>query len=76
MTTAEHSKVLKQIMHKKATYQKYLKNNVPKERKYGALKRKCRRCGRTRAHISKYGLNLCRQCFRDIAIKLKFKKYS
>jgi small subunit ribosomal protein S14 len=76
MTTSDHTKVLKQIQHKKASHQKYLKNNVPKERKYGANLKKCKRCGRTGGHISKYGLNLCRQCFREIATKLKFKKYS
>ncbi len=26
-------------------------------------------------HVAKYGLNLCRQCFRDIASKIGFKKY-
>ena len=26
--------------------------------------------------IEKYGLNLCRQCFREIAADIGFKKYS
>ena len=41
----------------------------------GIAKKECRRCGRNRAHIDKYGLDLCRQCFRENAIKLGFKKY-
>ncbi|HIQ38408.1 MAG TPA: 30S ribosomal protein S14 [Methanothermococcus okinawensis] len=37
--------------------------------------RVCRRCGREgRGIIRKYGLNLCRQCFRELAPKLGFKK--
>lgn len=76
MTTADHTKVLKQINHKKAKHEKYLKNNVAKERKHGENAKKCQRCGRTGAHISKYGLKLCRQCFRETASDLGFKKYS
>ncbi|MEK6839816.1 MAG: 30S ribosomal protein S14 [Nanoarchaeota archaeon] len=46
------------------------------KRTCGAALRKCRRCGRTHAHIQKYGLHLCRQCFREIAPSIGFKKYS
>ncbi|MFH1212374.1 MAG: 30S ribosomal protein S14 [Candidatus Woesearchaeota archaeon] len=53
-----------------------MKNNVGKERKMGAKTKKCKRCGRTGGHISKYGLELCRHCFRETALKLNFKKYS
>jgi len=56
--------------------QKFLKHNKPKERKIGIAKRKCERCGRFGAHIKSYGLNLCRQCFREIAEEIGFKKYS
>ncbi|MFO7710793.1 MAG: 30S ribosomal protein S14 [Candidatus Woesearchaeota archaeon] len=56
--------------------EKFKKHNAPKERSTGINLYHCRRCGRTRAHISKYGLNLCRQCFREIATKIGFKKYS
>lgn len=76
MTTADHSKVLVQIKHKKGTYEKYKKNNTPKDRKFGETTKKCTRCGRTGGHISKYGLNLCRQCFRETANNIGFKKYS
>ena len=33
------------------------------------------RCGRTGAHIRRYGLHLCRQCFREHATDLGFKQY-
>jgi len=75
MTTSHHSKVLKQIGNKPGKHAKYLKHNVPKVRKTGDVTRKCLRCGRTGAHIRRYGLHLCRQCFRDNATKLGFKQY-
>ena len=36
----------------------------------------CRRCGRKRVLIRRHGLNLCRQCFREIATEIGFKKFS
>lgn len=36
----------------------------------------CEQCGRRRGLVRRYGLNLCRQCFRDNARELGFKKYS
>ena len=76
MTTSHHAKVLKQIGKKPGKYQKYLKHNTPKQRNSGKNTKKCGLCGRTGAHISKYGLKICRQCFRDNALNLGFKKYS
>ena len=35
----------------------------------------CRRCGQKRGMVRRYGLRLCRQCFRDTAPELGFKKY-
>ena len=35
----------------------------------------CVLCHRKRGLVRRYGLNLCRQCFRDKAIELGFKKY-
>ncbi|MFH1399361.1 MAG: 30S ribosomal protein S14 [Candidatus Woesearchaeota archaeon] len=55
---------------------RFLKHNKPKEIKYGLSSKKCRRCLRVGGHISKYGLNLCRHCFREIATKIGFRKYS
>jgi small subunit ribosomal protein S14 len=76
MTTSDHSKVLKQIAQKPGKMAKYKKYNVPKARTQGEMAKKCRTCGRTGSHISKYGINLCRHCFRENALKLGFKKYS
>lgn len=47
-----------------------------KERKYGRGTRVCKRCGRSGAIIRSYGLMYCRQCMREIAKELGFKKYS
>jgi len=75
MTTSHHSKVLVQIGGKPGKYKKYLKNNVPKKRNDGESTRRCVRCGRTGAHVRRYGLHLCRQCFRENAIAIGFKQY-
>ncbi|MEJ2267893.1 MAG: 30S ribosomal protein S14 [Nanoarchaeota archaeon] len=53
-----------------------MKHNKPKERKTGIAVQKCERCGRFGAHIKSYGLNLCRHCFREIAVEIGFKKFS
>jgi len=47
-----------------------------KNLKFGKGSVKCRLCGRHRGIIRKYGLNYCRQCWREVAKKLGFKKYS
>jgi small subunit ribosomal protein S14 len=36
----------------------------------------CQRCGRKQGLIGKYDIWLCRQCFREIARGMGFKKYS
>ncbi len=76
MTTSNHEKAFKQLDAKPVKKRKYIKFNQPKQRSCGIALRKCKNCGRTRGHINKYGLNLCRQCFRDMALDLGFKKYS
>jgi len=76
MTTSDYRKAFKQLKAKPIKLAKYNKHNAPKKRSTGTNLRKCRRCGRVRAHIRKYGLNVCRQCFREIATKIGFKKYS
>ena len=76
MTTSDFKKVFKQLDKKPAIKAKYLKHNSPKERSCGHAKRKCRRCGRTGAHIRSYRLGFCRQCFRELAQSLGFKKYN
>lgn len=75
MTAGDYKKAFKQLKNKPAKLKKYQKHNTPKKRDFGVGSRKCRRCGRYAAHIQKYGLHLCRQCFRDIAKELGFKKY-
>lgn len=75
MTTSDYKKVFVQLNNKPAKLKKYIKHNAPKIRTTGAMLRKCTRCGRTGAHVSKYGIHLCRTCFRDKAKDLGFKKY-
>ena len=77
MTYSSYEKTLKQLKAKPFILKKFLKYNTPKkERTKGLALRRCKRCGRIGAHIRRYGLNLCRQCFREIATKIGFKKYS
>ena len=75
MTASDYRKMIKQLINKPAKLKKFLKHNKPKDRKFGISTRKCRICGRLGGHIRKYGINLCRQCFRENALKLGFKKY-
>ncbi len=74
MTTSNWEKVLKQVKHKDAKRKKFTKHNKPMDRKFGESTKKCTRCGRFGGHISSYGLHLCRQCFRETAEKIGFKK--
>ena len=76
MTSKNYKKELKQLRNKPVKFKKFLKHNAPKKRAFGVGSRKCKRCGRYGAHIQKYGLHLCRQCFREIAKNIGFKKYS
>ncbi len=76
MTTSDYKKVFKQLKNKPIKLNKFLKHNAPKQRTTGMAIKKCRLCGRTHAHIQKYGLHYCRQCFREHAKELGFKKYS
>jgi small subunit ribosomal protein S14 len=54
--------------------QRFLKHNVPKARRYGQRLTICVRCGGTRRHMMKYGLNMCGRCFREVAKDLGFRK--
>jgi len=76
MSASDWKKILQQLRGKDAKMKKFLKHNQPKKRKFGIANKKCEMCGRFGAHISSYNLNLCRQCFRDIAEEIGFKKYS
>uniref|UniRef100_A0A915CEX7 Small ribosomal subunit protein uS14 n=1 Tax=Parascaris univalens TaxID=6257 RepID=A0A915CEX7_PARUN len=43
-------------------------------RKYGPGSRSCRVCSNHHGLIRKYGLNMCRRCFREYAADVGFKK--
>lgn len=76
MTASDWRKILKQLSGKPAVRIKFEKHNKPKEKKFGVASKKCERCGRFGAHISSFNLHLCRHCFREIAERMGFKKYS
>ncbi len=76
MTTKSYKKVFKQLEAKPAKLKKFLKHNTPKQRKFGIGSRKCKKCGKFGAHISSYNIGLCRQCFREDAKLIGFKKFS
>jgi len=75
MTTSDWRKMLKQLENKPAIKARFLKFCKPKDRKFGVSTKRCVNCGRLGAHVGQYGLHLCRQCFREIAEKIGFKKY-
>lgn len=76
MTVSDWNKLYNQLKVKPVIAKKFLKHNKPKQRKNGAALYKCEKCGRIGAHVGQYGLNYCRQCFREIAEEIGFKKYS
>ncbi|MCS7122143.1 MAG: 30S ribosomal protein S14 [Archaeoglobaceae archaeon] len=47
----------------------------PRKKVFGRGANRCKRCGRKRALVRRYGIYLCRQCFREVASELGFKKY-
>merc|ERR1711971_1111601 len=47
-------------------------NSHPK--KYGMGSRRCRACSNRHGLIRKYGLNMCRQCFREYSADIGFQK--
>lgn len=75
MPASDWRRIMKQLESKPAIKARFLRFCKPKERKFGIASKKCVNCGRYGAHISKYGLHLCRQCFREMAEKIGFKKY-
>ncbi|MEM2941962.1 MAG: 30S ribosomal protein S14 [Candidatus Bathyarchaeia archaeon] len=52
-----------------------MKEQKKKQRAFGKASRPCKRCGQQGSVIRKYGLMLCRQCFREMACPLGFRKY-
>lgn len=73
MSRNDLKKPLKGKPKKLARFEKF---NMPRKRKFGKSLSGCRNCGKTRGVIRKYSLLYCRQCFREQAEKLGFKKYS
>lgn len=46
------------------------------EQEFGRGANECTRCGSMTGLIRRYDLFMCRQCFREVARDLGFKKYS
>jgi small subunit ribosomal protein S14 len=46
------------------------------EQKFGRGANECKRCGRKQGLVRKYGIYLCRQCFREMAPDMGFTKNS
>lgn len=76
MSYSDYKKGLAQLKSKPEKAKKFVKHNAPKPRKFGRSAYKCRRCGRIGAHIRRYNLHLCRQCFRETALYMGFRKFS
>lgn len=70
------ARVRKQIAGKPEKAARFDKFCGLKKRKFGKGLYRCRKCGRSGGVTRKYGLNYCRQCFREEAEKLGFNKYS
>ncbi|CAM9948362.1 unnamed protein product [Heterosigma akashiwo] len=58
----------------KTSHNRELQNSHPKQ--HGKGGRKCRVCANPHGLIRKYGLNMCRQCFRGYYQDIGFKKYN
>jgi len=69
-------KAKKQLEGNPVKMQRFMKFCGPKKRDFGRSATPCRKCGKTEGVINKYGLQYCRQCFREEAKKLGFNKYS
>jgi small subunit ribosomal protein S14 len=76
MTTSNWEKAFVQLNAKPIVKAKFIKHNHKKVRACGRTTVSCVHCGTFRAINGKYGLNLCRKCFRDFAQRLGFKKYN
>ena len=70
-----YEKVRKSIKNKPVKLARYEKFNKPLPRKHGKVVNPCRKCGKRAGVIRKYGLMYCRQCFRENAEKLGFRKF-
>ena len=66
---------VEKIVVGKTKRKRFMRHNIKKKRATGRDNFKCPRCGSNWGYLSKYGLNICRRCFRNIAQELGFKKY-
>ncbi len=71
-----YDKIRKQVEHKPVKISRLERFNKGKDRKFGKNTHPCRKCGKRNGVIVKYGLLYCRQCFREEAEKLGFRKFS
>ena len=71
-----YERVKKQIAKKPAKLARFVKHNSSKKRKFGNIVSPCRQCGKKGSIMHKYGLNYCRQCFREEAEHIGFKKFN
>ena len=67
---------IEKIIAGKTKLKRFFRHNARKPRKYGMGLIRCSICGGRRAVIKKYGLNVCRRCFREKAADLGFRKMS
>ena len=74
MTSSNWNKAFTQLNAKPVKKAKYIKHNKPKERSCGRAKVRCKITGTHRGLIRKYGLDICRHAFREVANELGFKK--
>ena len=70
-----YERVRKSIENKPIKLARYEKFNKARVRKHGKITHPCRKCNKKAGVIRKYGLMYCRQCFREQAEKLGFRKY-
>ena len=71
-----YERVRKSIKDKPVKLARYERFNKTLPRKHGKSVRPCRKCGKRAGVIRKYGLMYCRQCFREEAEKLGFRKFN
>ena len=70
-----YERVRKQLVSKPLKLSRFERFNKSKKRKFGKSMHPCRKCGKHEGVIRKYGLLYCRQCFREEAKKLGFRKW-
>jgi small subunit ribosomal protein S14 len=70
-----YERVFKQIERKPLKVARMERFSKTKKRKFGKNLYPCRKCGKTSGVVRQYGIQYCRQCFREEAKKMGFRKY-